>query len=446
MSAANVLKYQMEAMVKLDNIQAKRVGRSAKEAKAIDKTYDEFLQQGLKGTGSTADFAQDAGEAVMRNANAKTKNVLNQSFLSDYAEAFKTPGAWEKTKAIADAPFAQSRRFGDVSDEVSRFALFKWAKDKGMTSKEAADKVREVLFDYTQLTNAERQVFKRMAPFYTWMRKNSEFQIKAFAKNPERYNKITIATENAYANTDMNQEITPEWMKENMALPIPGTNRVLSVNPPAADLSKMTNPLKMGMDSLTPIAKTPIEMFMNQSMLTGAPIKEFDGQTADLMGMEVPVGLDYAVKNLVAPVRNVSGAMERQNEGSSPLDIGQKLLGGDLAREWNEESFQNQADWKENERLQGIIDRMEKQEDTDVQTISELEKQGKYRPEDHRADASASLAEMGFNPRQVDMLVAMKNKVYNGNAETAQQVASVLQSMGLSQEVIDLITSDYLSY
>jgi hypothetical protein len=440
-----VVKYQAEAAYALEGIKARRVGRSTKAAKNIDKAYDEFLQQGLRNTGSAADFATDPSRAVMSEVGARTKGRAGRA-VHDVAEAFKTPGAWEKTKAIADSPFAASRRLGDEADEISRFALFKWARDKGMSPKEAGEKVREVLFDYTRLTEVEQKYFKRLAPFYTWMRKNAEFQIKAFAKNPERFNRLNVATENAYDNVDMNQEITPEWMREGLALPIPGTDRLLSVNPPAADLSKMTDPGKMLIDSLTPVLKAPLEIGMNRSTFNDRQIKEFDGQTGDIAGVEVPVQLEYLIENLIAPVRNLSGAMERQTAGDSPIDVMQKMVGGDLAKPWNEESFQNEADWKENERLQGIIDRMEKQEGTDVQTKSELEKQGIYAPDDYRADASASLQEMGFNPRQVDMLIALKKKVYDGNEETAAKVRAVLEAQGVPEEAIELVTSEYLSY
>lgn len=457
MRADEVLRYHTEALHHIDNLQAHRVGKTTRADKAIDATYDEFLRQGLKNTGSTADFAGvgNIDRALMDGVANASNNALGK-LTQSYKSAVRPQGsAWEQTKALADAPFESSRQLGNIADEVSRFAMFKWARDSGMSAKQAADKVREVLFDYTDLTKVEREGFKRMMPFYTWMRKNSEFQIKAFAKNPDRYNRLNIIKENAWDNSDMDREIIPEWLDNNLAMPIPGMDRLANVSLPAADLVKMANPLKMGLDSLSPVAKVPLEFAMDRSTFNGQPIQQFEGQNGNILGMEFE-GLpflpgsgkqqQYALENLLAPVRNISGAIDRQNDGESPLDVMSKLMGADLARNYDEEGFRGQFEFNESKRLDDIIKRMEKQEGTDVQTKSELANQGIYPPNDHRAEATSVLQEMGYNERQVDMLIAMKQKVYNNNAAYANQVANLLSQQGLPPEVIDLITSDYLDY
>lgn len=44
-----------------------------------------------------------------------------------------------------------------------------------------------VFFDYADLTNFEQKYMKAIFPFYTWARKNFEFQIKNFFQNSNRY-------------------------------------------------------------------------------------------------------------------------------------------------------------------------------------------------------------------------------------------------------------------
>jgi hypothetical protein len=461
MNPAELVGYHTKAMSTLEGIHARRVGRSTKAPKGVDKLYDEFVQNGLKGTGSIADFAKNTDQSLMSDIGYIQKGIPGK-MLHDVTEAVKTPGAWEKTKAMADALPATSQRLGNSSDEASRFAMFMWAKNQGMTAKEAAEKVREVLFDYTDLTDFERKGMRRVAPFYTWLRKNSEFQLKSFAKSPERYAKVSHLYNNAKDNVDVNTDIMPDYMKDNMALTVPGTDKTLNLNLPMSDLAKMTNPGKVALDSLSPLLKVPGEIIFNQKTLNGAPIKTHDTQKGQMFGKEfeglpfLPDGektmgmngkqWEYLFENMFAPARNVSGAMEKQELGSTPTETVLNGLGGNLMRNWDEEGYQRTADYKEKDRLDNLKAEYEKDRGIDVQTKSELEKQGVYMEDDHRAAASASLQEMGYKPRQVDMLVALKNKVYNGNAETAQKTAALLQQMGLPQEVIDLVTSDYLDY
>jgi hypothetical protein len=446
MNAADLVKYNSEALSSIEGINARAVGRSAGASKAIDKTYEEFLQQGLKQTGATADFAKNAENHLMSDVRFKTKGTVGKIF-HPLAEVGKQDTAWGKVKQLADAPFQASRQLGDAADEVSRFALFKWARDKGMSAEEAAKKVRETLFDYNQLTEAERKVFRRMAPFYTWTRKNAEFQVKAFMKDPSKFNNLNKAVQNGFANANgMDPSIQPDYMKNSFAMPIPGTDRTLSLNLPASDLNNILDPGKLAIDSLNPLVKVPLELKLNTQTLNGAPIEQFQGQTANvpLLG-NVPVKEAYALKNLLAPVRNLSGAKEAQTAGSSPLDTLLKMTGGDLAKQWNADSFQKQKDWVENKRLQDLITKTTKQDGKKVDTIAELNKKGVYTDPDQKKIAD-TLTKAGYQPKQIDLLMSLRNKVYNNNETTAAKTAQMLTQMGVPSDIVQLLTKDYLKY
>lgn len=451
MSPVDLVEYQTKAIAALEGVQARLVGRSDKAPKEVDKLYDQFLQQGLKSTGSTADFLQDPAQ-LMSDVRYRTKGALGK-VNHPYAEIARAEGVGGKLKQAIDAPFQQSRNLGDVADETARFAMFMWGMDKYGDATKAAEKVREVLFDYTELTPFEQQGLKRVAPFYTWMRKNSEFQLKAFAQNPQRYERVNSIFQNAQDNTDNNQEIMPDYLKENFALQLPGTDKMLSLNLPLSDLAKMTDPSKVAMDSLSPLIKTPAELAFNQKTLNGAPITSFDTESGQLFGKEFEgVGplngkqIEYLAKNLLAPVRNLSGGQEKAIEGGSPLDILAQATGGNMIKEWDEEGFQRSADYEEKERLDNILNDMKKDQGIDVPTIQDLEKQGVYQEGDFRQVLSDSLADKGYDQRQIDMLVALKKQVRNNDAAYAQETATILQQMGLPADVIELIASDYLVY
>lgn len=405
--------------------------------------YNEFRQQGLKGTGSMADFRVNPEDELMSNVRYKGKGALGKMG-HEFAEIAKQDTTLGKVAQGADAIFATSRRAGDVADEAARLGMYKWARDKGMSPEKAAAKVRETLFDYTELTPAEQQVFKRMAPFYTWLRKNSEFQMKSFMKDPTKFNRIRAAMENGEDNVDIDSEIIPDYLKDNMAIPIPGADRIASLGLPAADLSKWTNPGKVAMDSLSPIPKVMMELGMNQKTFNGAPIENFEGEKKNFLGMELPAKYAYIAEQ-ISPLRRANKFMEGGGEASSPVDSALDILGGNLAPKMDAEKYQQQFDYKEKKRLDDLIKKTEKQDGTDVRTLAEMKKAGAIVDEEEAA-VQEELKSLGLSDENAAILRKLKKKVYNGNAEDAAKTAELLRSMGVPEEAIKIVTSEYLEY
>lgn len=431
---------------------AKTVKQAKVPAKIIDQ-YDDFIKSGLRNTGSGADFMHDADNA-MKEVRFRQKGTLGKA-VHEFAEIGKADGLGGKLKQAGNAAFDSSKRLGDEIDEVARFTLFRSMMDKGMTSKQAADKVREVLFDYTDLTQFEKRYAKRAAPFYTFMRKNAEFQLKAFSKHPEKYSHLNMAVENAKDGSDLDgreTDVVPKYLRDSFAMPLGGMNKMLNLALPASDLNRLEDPGKMALDSLSPLAKVPLEMMTGRRFLDGKPIQEFEGQHGQLMGKTIGNGLgldgkqwEYLASNLLSPVRNISGAKQAQAQGGSPTETIMKAMGGEVAKPYNVDDLQNSADFRESQRLTGIINRMKKQEGKTVLTKNDMKKQGI--PVDEEQDQQhAFLKAHGYTGKQRDMLLALKNKVYNGNAETADKVRQVLEQMGIDPDVTDMITKDYLDY
>lgn len=448
-----VIKNTTEAMLHLGGIRKARAGGKAiRTSKEMASQYDEFISQGLKGSGQMSDFTKDLGTNVMSDTRFKTKGTLGRA-LHEVSEIGKRDTLGGKIAQGADAAFATSRRMGDEADEIARFALFRHARQAGKTPEEAAEKVREVLFDYNDLTKAESEVFRRAIPFYTFMRKNAEFQMKSFMKSPEKFNRLGQMETEAYENSDADKSITPDYLRDAFALPIPGTDRMANFNLPSADLNKMTNPARMLLDGATPLAKMPMEVMMNTQTLNGAPIKGFEGEDGKLFGKKVKgfAGLDgkqweHVIKGLVSPVRNMSGAVDMKEEGKgNALDQFAQFTGGNVAKSYDQDSFQNQADYTENERLGDLITKAKKQDGKKVNTIAEMKKQGKGTNEDEDTEIKF-FKDAGYNANQVNVLRALKKKVYNGNIETSLAVRELLETQGFPEEVIEKVTSDYLEY
>ena len=56
----------------------------------------------------------------------------------------------------------------------------------------AAQITQEVFVDYENLTTFEREIGRRVLPFYSWLKQNTANQIKFIFTQPGRYSKIPV--------------------------------------------------------------------------------------------------------------------------------------------------------------------------------------------------------------------------------------------------------------
>ena len=174
-------------------------------------------------------------------------------------------------------------------DDFQRYMLYRWALDKTGDSTQAAKTVIESLFDYSALTGFEKDVMKRIFPFYTFMKNNFIFQAKNILRNPAQYAKVGRAY-NYYLEdiAGYSAEDLPDYATENMWIPLPAVITkndkegiaFLKANLPLTDFIELVeNPFKKGVISVTVPIKLPIELGIGRDLFTGAPITDFPGQT-----------------------------------------------------------------------------------------------------------------------------------------------------------------------
>lgn len=337
------------------------------------EAYREFRKQGL-GNSSLAqiEFArrgEDPEEAIRRT-------IENRS---------KTTGQKVAQRINPINAFQTSQEFGSFIDSTNRFALFKWALDKGMTPEQAAKKVREVQFDYSNLTALEREVFSRIAPFYRWMRNNIPFQIKQFIQDPRKYANINKVRENAQEAVGIDDENVPDWMKESFALPVAGedgSGKFLGLNLPVGDLTKLSNPLKMLIDSVTPLAKLPAEVALNRNFFYNKPIEQFEGQEKQFQipGTNMDFGIDstlaYVIEQLSGQMgRGLSGYLQKPEDADQDTKFRTPSMGiSSILKDFDAEKAQYFQQVEELRKLQDLIKYIEQQSGQEVKTINEIEK------------------------------------------------------------------------
>lgn len=143
-----------------------------------------------------------------------------------HAEANIIPGMGRK---YATGSENIVRQVSEVREDLMRMAHFVDALGKAPkmsrveeVAEMAAKRVRKYNFDYQDLTNIEKRVFRRAVPFYTFMRKNVPLMLESYFTQPGR---MIVPTKgnNALASfmgQDNRDEAlpgmvnaTPEWMR-----------------------------------------------------------------------------------------------------------------------------------------------------------------------------------------------------------------------------------------
>jgi hypothetical protein len=334
------------------------------------KLFREYREQGLGSSSlSNVEFAK-AGEEPEK-AVEKTVKKLSRTTLG------------QKVKDKVFSPFETSREIGDTMDQVNRFALYKWAKDKGMSPEQAAAKVREVQFDYSKLTPFEQNVVVRVLPFYRWMKNNIPFQIRQFINDPRKYGYMNKARLNAQDVVGLDENNVPDYMKESFAVPIygnKGKGKFLGLNLPLGDLTKLSTPGKTLVDSFTPILKTPAELALNYNMFRGKPIEQFAGQQKQYQigNMKFGIGMKpaYAIEQATGQIgRGLSGFLQKPESVNQDNTIRLPALGiSSLTKPFDAQQYQYYDRLNELRQLQDLINYIQQQEGAKPRTIAEIKK------------------------------------------------------------------------
>src|SRR5690606_26277486 len=108
------------------------------------------------------------------------------AFIRGESAGWKTP---EILARALDVPL----RLGRYVENASRVALWLDGVGRGLDELEAARRTFRYLFDFQDLTPFERNVLRRVVPFYSWLRKNIPLQIASFVQQPEKYLKTARA-------------------------------------------------------------------------------------------------------------------------------------------------------------------------------------------------------------------------------------------------------------
>lgn len=200
---------------------------------------------------------------------------------------------------------------GKTLENHARMANFVDGLKMGLTPSDAALRVKKYLFDYSDLAPFERNVLKRIFPFYTWSRNNVPLQIENLITQPRKFGVIPKGIAAIEAGQEIpNEDLLADWIKQNTRIRLRKTNEgyeyfVLGGWLPAADINKLADPLKAMGELVTPFIKEPIEEITNYSFFLRRKLERAPGERGvfrtPLGKIDLPIRLQAFVKTANMP-------------------------------------------------------------------------------------------------------------------------------------------------
>lgn len=258
-----------------------------KQAVDIQK-YSQLL--GREGLDSEA--VKKAGSKIVGRTGMNLKDILDiaerqgvikpNTFYDELAENAK----FLKGKSKLGKVSGVFTGVGNFAEDNARLAHFVDRLNKGYSIKEAAFSTKKYLFDYGDLTQFEKNIMRRIMPFYTWTRKNFELQLRQIASEPGKYGAMLKGfrdLSDAFSDLDESEmENLPGWVRAgvHVAQGRDGTARVvLGFGTPIEAFSDFVGQAT-GMEdqsvisSFSPTLKAFIEGSFDQELFTGKKISE----------------------------------------------------------------------------------------------------------------------------------------------------------------------------
>tara|TARA_R100000995_G_scaffold35970_2_gene16423 strand:- start:56 stop:7936 length:7881 start_codon:yes stop_codon:yes gene_type:complete len=190
-------------------------------------------------------------------------------------------------------PLQLSRDFGMATETFVRGSLGFDTMLKGGTAEDAFDNIMKFHFDYSDLSDFERNVVKKLVPFYTWTRKNLPLMMEMMLRKPQIFNRYNSFKKEMEEGLERPEEV-PDWMVRGGAIQTPftydGESMFILPDLPFKSPLEMIDPLFTGEltageraakaistfgSQMTPLVKAPYEWQTKRNLWKGY---NFDGR------------------------------------------------------------------------------------------------------------------------------------------------------------------------
>lgn len=273
-------------------------------------------------------------------------------------------------------PYEVGKSVGSVVENQARAVNFLANLMEHGDYFKAAENTNKFLFDYSDLSDLEKNVFKRVVPFYTWMRKNTPLQLKMLIEKPQIYSGYAKAKreiersipEDQRLNSDNKNEFAQDWIqlpfsaqsKDGKTGDVKNNPMFLNPSLPLADLARL-NPspsaqVRQLISSTSPLIKAAIELPANKNFYFNSPISKGESDTKDapayLQGLlggtpdepaQISPEARYILQNLAPSLENAGKLVDKTKTSDEEAIAAAKILGGVGAYSFDAENFKKTA-------------------------------------------------------------------------------------------------------
>lgn len=261
-----------------------------------EQLMEEFMRRGLQGSGAFSELHRvgDVTRDALREVDIVERGVAGHVLHSMRPVATEMG---KRTSPIIQGMNRTVRRIGEGGDTFFRFTNFLDKVDSGMDFDNAAAAVRRALFDYSELTEAEKNIRRFLVPFYAWTRKSVPRLLERIAGAPGFFSGYHRMRESMFRDTReqaeatgfgagwVKQEDIPRWMNETGMIPISTDDRgnvfFVNFNLPLHELDQiplMGDPVeetgRTVLSRLNPLLTALYSMGTNQDIFSGRRITE----------------------------------------------------------------------------------------------------------------------------------------------------------------------------
>lgn len=185
--------------------------------------------------------------------------------------------------------FKAGRAVGNAVEQQARVLNFMTNLEKTGDVVTAAERTKQFLFDYTNLSDFEKNVMRRLIPFYTFTRKNLELQVTQLAKQPGKLAtqaKLFTNISKGLSGATLTEEETknlPSYLQEGLGIVFKRDgNKVEIINSLGTPIEQIFSALKDNslLGSLSPIIAVPLQAAIGKHFFFERDIKDVDDATA----------------------------------------------------------------------------------------------------------------------------------------------------------------------
>jgi hypothetical protein len=329
--------------------------------------------------GSGPTIAESTRQALQQGRRANPANRTWRNFLGDLA-SFRGVGITREPRPYQTNPLlAMNDAVGSRSEDALRIGTFLTLIRQGVDPAEAGDTVRRLLVDYSPeaFTGFERNVMKRVAPFYSFQKgilpsiaENTLYRPGGLQGQTIRA--VTRGTEPSEDN------FIPEYLRQSAAIPLPEGWPSLLGGEPAEGLQRYITNIDLPFESTlnlftpgvgttaaarfadtvqktgsnilgqsNPLIKAPLEYITNRQLYTGRDMSDLYSVLEQDLG---PIGrpLEQAIINFVPfGARGISMYRQFNDDRLDPADARLKaafnVLAGVKLTDVDEERTKRQA-------------------------------------------------------------------------------------------------------